>query len=107
MQTLVRRGDLALAVTTGGASPVVARRVREDLEARFGPEWAALLRLLAERRDALKARHPAIPDRRAAVERLLDGDVLRLLAAGDAEGARRRCDADLGLAPSAAAEAVA
>ena len=34
---LMRSGDLAIAITTGGASPVVSRRIREDLEDRFGP----------------------------------------------------------------------
>lgn len=45
---VVRRGDLLLAVGTGGRSPAVARRVREDLEARFGPEWAEALTVIAE-----------------------------------------------------------
>ncbi|MDA3005179.1 MAG: bifunctional precorrin-2 dehydrogenase/sirohydrochlorin ferrochelatase, partial [Actinomycetota bacterium] len=48
---LMRQGDLAVAITTGGASPVVSRRIREDLEQRFGPGWAGLLALLAETRD--------------------------------------------------------
>jgi precorrin-2 dehydrogenase/sirohydrochlorin ferrochelatase len=36
----IRRGDLLLTVSTGGASPGLAGRIRARLEAEFGPEWA-------------------------------------------------------------------
>jgi precorrin-2 dehydrogenase/sirohydrochlorin ferrochelatase len=36
----VRRGDLLLTVSTGGRAPGVSRVLREDLQRRFGPEWA-------------------------------------------------------------------
>ena len=45
---IVRRGDLVLAIGTGGRSPAVARKVREDLQERFGPEWAEALAVIAE-----------------------------------------------------------
>ena len=40
------RGDLTLAVSTGGASPAAARRLRQRLEREYGPEWGPYLRLL-------------------------------------------------------------
>lgn len=87
---LVRRGELSFAVTTGGASPVVAARVRRRLEDVFGPEWGDLLELLAEFRPAMKRRIPDPAERSAAVRALLDGDLLDLLAAGDRATARER-----------------
>ena len=42
----VRRGDLLLTVSTGGASPGLAARIRARLAAEFGPEWADRLGLL-------------------------------------------------------------
>jgi precorrin-2 dehydrogenase/sirohydrochlorin ferrochelatase len=40
----VRRGDLLLTVSTGGASPALAARLRRELEERYGPEYAELTR---------------------------------------------------------------
>jgi precorrin-2 dehydrogenase/sirohydrochlorin ferrochelatase len=46
----VRRGDLLIAVGTGGASPGLARRLRRHLEEEFGPEWAERLQRLSAQR---------------------------------------------------------
>lgn len=49
--SLVRRGDLVLAVSTGGRSPGLARRLRERLEREYGPEWADRLDRLSHERE--------------------------------------------------------
>ena len=85
--SVVRRGELAIAVSTGGASPVVARHVRRQLDETYGPEWEHLVSLMRELRGELKERHLDMPSRRDAVEVLMDTDVLRLLAEGDHDGA--------------------
>jgi precorrin-2 dehydrogenase/sirohydrochlorin ferrochelatase len=46
----VRRGDLLISVSTGGASPGLAARLRRELEERYGPEYAELTRDAAARR---------------------------------------------------------
>jgi precorrin-2 dehydrogenase/sirohydrochlorin ferrochelatase len=86
--SIVRRGELALAISTGGASPVVAKHIRRELEATYGQEWQALVELLRELRDELKDRYLDMPSRRDAVERLMATDVVRKLAEGDEAGAR-------------------
>ena len=48
----VRRGDLLLTVSTAGASPGLAARIRARLAAEFGPEWGDRLALLRTRRAA-------------------------------------------------------
>ena len=87
--SIVRRGELAIAVSTGGASPVVAKHVRLQLEETYGPEWEALVALLRDVREELKLRYLDMPSRRDAVERLMETDVVQRLADGDDESARR------------------
>lgn len=53
--SVVRRGDLTIAVSTGGKSPGLARRLRERLESLFGPEWQDRLDRLARARDGWRA----------------------------------------------------
>ncbi len=48
----VRRGDLLLTVSTGGASPRVAARIRAHLAEQYGPEWTDRLALLRQHRAA-------------------------------------------------------
>jgi precorrin-2 dehydrogenase/sirohydrochlorin ferrochelatase len=48
----VRRGDLLLTVSTGGASPGLAARIRARLADQYGPEWADRLALLRDHRAA-------------------------------------------------------
>ena len=95
---LVRRGDLTVAISTGGASPAVTAGVRRRLEDVFGPEWAALLTLLGDLREATKQRYPQPALRAAAVRALLDdGRVLELLRAGKVDEAGRYARAALDL----------
>lgn len=46
----LRRGGLQVAVSTGGASPTLARKIKDELEGVFGPEWAGLVRELGKNR---------------------------------------------------------
>jgi precorrin-2 dehydrogenase/sirohydrochlorin ferrochelatase len=80
--SVVRRGDLVIAVSTGGASPAVARRVRQALEERFGPEWAAYLDLLAAARAAALAPGDPPDASRELLADLADLDLLPLLREG-------------------------
>ncbi|HEY0283372.1 MAG TPA: NAD(P)-dependent oxidoreductase, partial [Rhizomicrobium sp.] len=51
----VRRGRLLLTVSTGGRSPGLARRLREWLQARFGPQWDGQLEILGAARTGWRA----------------------------------------------------
>jgi len=54
MPSFVRRGDLVLAVSTSGASPALAKKIRMRLEQTFGEEYSPLLSLIKEVRQELK-----------------------------------------------------
>jgi uroporphyrin-III C-methyltransferase/precorrin-2 dehydrogenase/sirohydrochlorin ferrochelatase len=85
---MVRRGRLQVAVSSGGAAPVLARRVREKLEADLDGSLGMLAELLARGRARIRWRFPQAGKRRRFFERLLDGDLPRLLRAGDEAGAK-------------------
>lgn len=85
----IRRGELLIALTTGGAGPALTARLRRALEAQFGAEWGAYVGLLREMRDAAKQRFPDAKERTAALRRLADCEAIRTkLAQGDGDGAR-------------------
>jgi siroheme synthase-like protein len=88
LPSVLRRGALQVAVGTGGASPALARAVREELEGFLGEDYAALAEVVAEARTLLRARGRA-PDA-AAWRRVLDGDLRRLIADGRRDEARAR-----------------
>jgi precorrin-2 dehydrogenase/sirohydrochlorin ferrochelatase len=67
---VVRRGRLQIAISTGGLSPSLARRLRIELEKRFGPEYGPWLEWLGEARRALLAKPLPPPRRRVLLERL-------------------------------------
>lgn len=52
---IVQRGDLQIAISTNGKSPALAQRLRQELEAQFGPEYEAWLARLGAARDALRS----------------------------------------------------
>jgi len=88
----LRRGALRIGVSTGGASPALARRLREGLEPLFGTEHGELVELLAELRAAWEPRALAagVPPaaRRAAWHAVLELPLLELLRSGRGGEAR-------------------
>lgn len=96
LPAVLRRGELLVAVTTGGASPALARAVRAQLEAVLTEDYAALVEIVGEVRRELRAR-PGAPDAEAW-QRALDADLRRLVAAGRRDEARRLLRERLGAA---------
>lgn len=78
---VVRRGELLLTVSTGGRSPTLARLLREDLERRFGPEWALVVEILGEVRERSLGLLPDLAERARRWLEALDLEEARELAA--------------------------
>lgn len=94
LPAVARQGAVAVAVSTDGASPALARWLRDRVaEQCLGPEYAVLAELLAERRDEIRAagRSTESVDWRAA----LDSDMLDLVRTGRVDQARERMQACL------------
>ena len=81
LPSMFRRGDLTVAISTGGKSPALARMIREELELYFTEEYALLTQLAAEVRDELRAR--AINAPFETWRRALSGEVRQLLMRGE------------------------
>jgi len=79
--SVVRRGALQVAVSTGGVVPALARTVRSEIAKEYGPEWERYLDLLAEVRGLLAKRGPAV--RRETLAVIVESDVIDRLRAGD------------------------
>lgn len=98
LPAVVRRGALTVAVSTGGSSPALARRLRERLEGELGPEYAELVSLLAELRPELLGRLPPGRPRLEAALRVLDSGVLDVLRAEGRAAGLAHARAELGSA---------
>ncbi len=85
----VRRGEVNIAITTGGASPALARRLRERLEHVIGPEYADLAEVLAQTRSVLLARHSPGEPRLAAALQLIDSELLDVIRRDGREAGKR------------------
>jgi precorrin-2 dehydrogenase/sirohydrochlorin ferrochelatase len=85
---IVRRGNLLLAVTTGGCSPALAARIRTELEATYGPEYAPYVELLGEVRRHVLETIPDATKRQEALRKVAEeGEILTLIQQGDREDA--------------------
>jgi len=73
---VVERGPLQIAISTGGASPSLARRLREELETRFDPAWTDYVTLLGKMRTHILATVAKAEVRTALFRQLSDEDWL-------------------------------
>jgi len=79
LPAVVRRGDVTVAVSTGGASPALARRLRERLETLVGPEYGKFASLLSELRPELQSRYTSEKSRHENALRLVDSDLMDII----------------------------
>lgn len=83
----ISRGDLTISISTSGASPALAKTIRQDLEMRYGPEYETLTRLLAKIRGDLLAMGRSSDENREFFRRLAASPLAELIKRND----RRAC----------------
>jgi precorrin-2 dehydrogenase/sirohydrochlorin ferrochelatase len=95
LPAIVRMGPLAIAISTAGASPALAKRMKREVSELFGREYAELAVLLNDARGWAKATLPTYQDRKRFFEGVVNGDPdpIALLRAGDDEAVRDLIDA--------------
>jgi uroporphyrin-III C-methyltransferase / precorrin-2 dehydrogenase / sirohydrochlorin ferrochelatase len=77
--SVIERGPLQIAISSAGAAPMLARHIREKLEAQFDESYGSLTALLALHRERIREHLPVLPQRRRWFEKLLQGPILSLL----------------------------
>jgi siroheme synthase-like protein len=85
LPAIVRTGPLAVAISTAGASPALAKRMKREIGELFGEPYATLAVLLNDARGWAKATLPTYQDRKEFFESIVNGDPdpIELLRAGD------------------------
>jgi precorrin-2 dehydrogenase/sirohydrochlorin ferrochelatase len=87
LPAIVRTGPLAIAISTAGASPALAKRMKREISKMFGEHYARLAVMLNDVRGWAKATLPTYQERRDFFEGIVNGDPdpVQLLAAGETE----------------------
>jgi len=96
---VVERGPINIAISTGGASPALARDLRKLIEQTVGEEYGSLAELMSELRPEVMAAYERQEDRAEAWNRLLASGVLDMLRRGEAAQARAHAREIMGLTP--------
>ena len=88
LPAIIRTGPLAIAISTSGASPALAKRIKREVAEAFGEPYATLAMLLNEERGWAKATLPTYQDRKRFFESIVNGepDPVELLRRGDEDG---------------------
>ena len=74
LPAIVRQGSMAIAISTQGASPALAKRMKREISEQFGPAYAELAVILNEVRGWAKGTLPTYNDRRDFFEEIVNGD---------------------------------
>jgi len=85
LPAIVRNGPLAIAISTAGASPALAKRIKAEIADEYGEPYARLAELLNEVRGWAKGTLPTYQDRKVFFESIVNGepDPVELLRSGD------------------------
>ena len=86
--SILRKGDLSIAISTSGKAPALAVRLKEHLQRELGPEYERFLELAGELREPLARQVPDFETRKAIWYELVDSEILDVLARGDETAAR-------------------
>ena len=95
LPAIVRTGPLAIAISTAGASPALAKRMKREIAESFGEPYARLAVILNDHRGWAKGTLPTYPDRKEFFEGIVNGDPdpIELVKAGREDEVQRLIEA--------------
>jgi len=85
LPSIVNRGDLIVAISTSGKSPAFAKKLRKQLEAEFGDEYAEFLNLMGAIRKKLLSQDHESEAHKHLFEQLIERDLVQILRDGDTD----------------------
>lgn len=80
--SVVERGNLMIAVSTSGASPALAKKIRQDIAQQYGSEYGIFLDKVQAMRDRVRKEIPDQRKRRQVFQSIVDSDVIDLIRQG-------------------------
>ncbi|MBI3585385.1 MAG: bifunctional precorrin-2 dehydrogenase/sirohydrochlorin ferrochelatase [Nitrospinae bacterium] len=91
--SVVERGALTIAVSTGGKSPALSKKLRKELEDRYGFEYAKFLNLMGNLRKRISSEIMDKRKREEIYKNLVDSDIIKLIRNGKDGQVKKRIDA--------------
>ena len=76
LPSLLRQGDLLIAISTGGKSPALAKKLRHELEKLYGPEYQILLKVMGNLREELMMKGHSSDENKRLFESVVYSDIL-------------------------------
>ncbi len=93
---ILRKGDLNIAISTGGKAPALAVRLKERLQKEIGPQYERFLELSGQLREPLARHIPDFETRKKLWYELVDSDILELLSQGNETAAIEKISQTVG-----------
>jgi precorrin-2 dehydrogenase/sirohydrochlorin ferrochelatase len=88
--SIVKQGPLTISISTGGAAPALAVRLRQRFEEEFGPEYGEFLEFMQKLRKPMAIYHPDFKTRRNLWYEIIDSDILGLFGKNCTTEARQK-----------------
>ena len=90
--SVVERDNLTIAISTGGKSPALAKKLRKEIEDRYGFEYAKFLNIMGNLRKRISYKISDKKKREEIYNKLVDSDIINLIRDGNDKSAKNRID---------------
>lgn len=88
LPAIFQQGDLTIAISTGGKSPALAKKLRQEMEFHYGPEYRILLKILGNVRDNVIKKGRSSDDNKELFESVVNSDILKFIRDKDWKSVR-------------------